>query len=87
MIEKIKTALFYGVVWLFLFSIPVGQGKHLFNLAWFYIVDTAPVNWVVNAVTGGIEAGSETAKRTADEIVGKMDSQLTKNEQINEAVE
>lgn len=76
MLKKFCIALGFGLFWLFVFSIPIGRNKHVFNLAWFYIVDTTPINWIIGTVSGGISATTNSAKETADEIVGKVDHKL-----------
>lgn len=62
-----KTILFAGLgfVWLFLFSIPVGRGKSVYDIAHYYIVDTRPVHWVIGKVQGGFEATVDGAEGTA----------------------
>lgn len=67
-----------GFVWLFLFSIPVGNGKNVFNVAHFYIVDTKPVSWAVQKVQGGIDAASETTESNAEEGVEILSNKLSK---------
>ena len=47
MLQKFSVFLLCGVAWLFLFSVPMGQSKNLFEVLHFYIVDTRPVQWVL----------------------------------------
>lgn len=79
MLRKTWITLGVGALWLFLFSIPVGRGKQLFDVLHYYVVDTAPVNWVIKMVGMGITTTGETAKQTADDIVGRVDDQLTQS--------
>jgi hypothetical protein len=46
--KKILIFFASGIAWIFLLSIPVGQGKTFFDLAHFYLVDSKPVHWVKN---------------------------------------
>lgn len=43
--------LFYGLIWLFIFSCPVGKSKKLFDLGHEYIVDSKPVHEVTSYVS------------------------------------
>ncbi len=67
-----------GFVWLFLFSIPVGKNKSVFDVAHFYIVDTKPVYWAVQKVQGGIDATSEATQTNAEEGVEILSKKLSK---------
>jgi hypothetical protein len=46
MVRHVAKFLLAGVAWVFLLSIPVGQGKSVFDLAHYFLVDSAPVNWI-----------------------------------------
>lgn len=48
MSNKFGMLILGGFLWLLLFSIPVGQGKTLFDVAHHYIVNSGPVHWIVN---------------------------------------
>lgn len=82
-----KTCITFGVgaLWLFLFSVPVGRGKQLFDVLHYYVVDTTPVNWVIRIVGLGITTTGETAKQTADDIVGRVDDKLTQSTETQRA--
>lgn len=55
-----------GVLWVFLLSIPVGQGRTLFDLAHYFLVDTAPVNWISGQFSKTV-AKTQSASETAGE--------------------
>lgn len=76
MLRKVLIGLGYGFFWLFVFSIPVGMQRKLFDVAWFYIVDTTPVTWVVNKLGMGVDATSNAAKEAKDNVVKKVDKKL-----------
>lgn len=44
MIGSLVKFLFYGFIWLFIFSIPVGNSKKLFDVGYEYIVDSDTAN-------------------------------------------
>ena len=44
--KKILIFVAIGLAWVFLLSIPVGQGKLFFDIAHHYLVDSKPVHWV-----------------------------------------
>jgi hypothetical protein len=54
-----------GLIWVFLLSIPVGQGKSVYDLAHYFLVDSTPVNWIGSQFTETVsktEAASQRAK-------------------------
>jgi len=76
--KKIFIFLIYGFVWLFIFSIPVGNGKNLFQIGYFYIVDTKPIKWLLNKSYYGAKTTENTAKDTAHEVIDKISSEVKK---------
>jgi hypothetical protein len=48
--HKVGVTLGFGVLWLFLFSIPVARNQRLFDVGFNALVDTTPMNWVVTKV-------------------------------------
>lgn len=63
-----------GIIWLFLFSIPVGhQGKRLFHLGYYYLVDTRPVHFVTNLISKTAHQTEDKANETFDDVVQKME--------------
>lgn len=63
-----NVALFFGLglVWLFVFALPVGKGKSVYEVMHYYIVDTRPVHWVVGKVQGGYDAAIDPAESSGD---------------------
>ncbi len=69
MARNISLFLLLGVLWVFLLSIPVGQGRTVYDLAHYFLVDTAPVNWISGQFSKTVartqstsEAAGESAK-------------------------
>jgi hypothetical protein len=48
-----------GFIWLFLFSIPIGHGKTLYQLGQHYIIKTSPIQWMGKKIATGYEATLE----------------------------
>jgi hypothetical protein len=63
MVKKSGIFIGLGLVWLFLFSLPVGKGKNLFELLTFYVVDTRPVHWVVGQVQSTYDSTLEATEK------------------------
>ncbi|MFZ9519349.1 MAG: hypothetical protein ACO3A4_02630 [Silvanigrellaceae bacterium] len=59
MLRSIGWFLGAGFVWLFLFSIPIGHGKTLYQLGQHYIIKTAPIQWMGSKIVTGYEATLE----------------------------
>lgn len=78
LIKKLFAFLFLGLIWLFLFSIPVGNDKKLFQVCYHYIVDTRPVHWVTNKVSMGAKTTENTAKEAAHDVIDKVGSEVKK---------
>jgi hypothetical protein len=51
-LQKVGVTLGFGVLWLYLFSVPVAHNQRLFDVAFNVVVDTAPMNWLVSKVQG-----------------------------------
>jgi len=62
-----------GVVWLFLFSIPIGHGKTLYQLGQHYIIRTTPVQWLGRQIVSGYET---TLEATEDKATGTSFKEL-----------
>lgn len=75
MLRKLFIFLGLGLVWLFIFSIPVGhQGKKLFTVAHYYIVDTKLVHFVTNLIFTTANKTTNTATDMVDDVVNKAHS-------------
>ncbi|KAB8030613.1 hypothetical protein [Fluviispira multicolorata] len=77
-LKKLFGFLFVGLIWLFIFSIPVGEGKRLYNICYTYIVDTRPVRWVKEKISSGAKTTENTAKDTASEVIDKVGKEVKK---------
>lgn len=51
-LQKLGITIGFGVLWLFLFSIPVAHNQRLFDVGFKVVVDTPAMNWVVTKVQG-----------------------------------
>jgi hypothetical protein len=60
--------LLTGVIWLFLFSFPIGHGKTLFQLGQHYIINTTPIQWLGRKITTGYEATLEAADEPLEKL-------------------
>lgn len=79
MLRPIGLFLGAGLVWLFLFSIPIGHGKTLYQLGQHYIIKTAPIQWIGAKISTGYEATLEAAdERTATNSVKELSEKLSR---------
>lgn len=62
MLKSLGLFLGAGFAWLFLFSLPVGHGKTLYQLGQHFIIKTAPVQWLGNKILAGYEATLEATE-------------------------
>ena len=77
-LKKLVIFIIFGVIWLFLFSIPVSNGKKLFQVSYYYIVDTRPVHWVFDKVSTGAKTTENNAKEAAHDVIDKVGSEVKK---------
>ena len=64
MLRSIGLFLAAGLAWLILFSLPVGQGKTLYQLGQHFIIRTAPVQWIGNKISTGYKATLEATEES-----------------------
>ncbi|MEY4065051.1 MAG: hypothetical protein RIR26_1259 [Pseudomonadota bacterium] len=64
MLRSIGLFLAAGFAWLILFSLPVGQGKTLYQLGQHFIIRTTPVQWIGNKISTGYRATLEATEET-----------------------
>lgn len=76
-----------GLVWLFVFSLPVGKGKTLYSVLNYYVVDTRPVHWVVGKVQGGYDATLEGTEEASDGIQARSRETLSQGEGLLKSIE
>lgn len=69
MMRNLISFLVFGFVWLFLFSIPVGHNRILFDVGHYYFVDTKPVRWLIEKFNVGVKASQSKASETLDQVV------------------
>lgn len=55
MLKNTLVILGLGMLWLFVFSIPVSNNRRFFDVAFNVVVDTTPMNWVVGKVQSYFE--------------------------------
>ncbi|BBH51907.1 hypothetical protein [Fluviispira sanaruensis] len=77
-LKKLIAFLFVGLIWLFIFSIPLGEGRRFFNFCYSHIVDTRPVKWVKEKVSSGAKTSENTAKEAAGEVIDKVSKEVKK---------
>ncbi len=64
----------HGLIWLFLFSIPVGHhGKRFFHVGYYYIVDTKLVHLVTDILSTSAKKTENTASDVVNDVVNKAD--------------
>jgi hypothetical protein len=74
MLRSTLQFLMYGIVWLFLFSIPIGHhNKSLYQVGHYYIVDTRPVHMVIRVVEIVFRKTNSTADHVVNEVTEKVD--------------
>ncbi len=74
MIRNIFVFLLSGILWLFIFSIPVGHHhKRVFDLGFYYIVDTRLVHLVTDLVSSTAQKTGDKANDVVDDVVNKVD--------------
>lgn len=72
MIRNLITFLIFGFVWLFLFSMPVGHGKRLFDVGYYYFVDTRPVHWFFEKFNIGVQESQSKASEAVDKVIDSV---------------
>ena len=68
-----------GVVWLFILSFPMGPDKTLFNLGYYYLVDTKPVHWAVDKIENLMSIAKDKISSMRNDVVEKVDVRLQKS--------
>jgi hypothetical protein len=76
-----------GILWLFLFSLPVGKGKSLYEVLHYYIVDTQPVHWIVDKAQGGYEATIEKTETTNETLTLRGKETLSQSSDVLKGIE
>ncbi len=76
-----------GVLWLFLFALPVGKGKSLYEVMHYYVVDTRPVHWVVGKMQGSYDATIDATAETSDTMTIQSRETLSQGSDMLKAIE
>lgn len=76
-----------GLLWLFLFSLPVGKGKSLYEVMHYYVVDTRPVHWMVGKVQGTYESTLEATEDTSNTMTHRSKETLSQGSDMLKAIE
>ncbi len=74
--------ILYGIIWLFLFSIPLDGKTKLFHVGYYYIVDTRPMHFLLKFVKSGADRTTETASDTAIEIIRKAEEKAEEKTEV-----
>lgn len=77
-LKKLVIFLLFGIIWLFLFSIPINGAKKFFHVSYYYIVDTRPVHWILDKVYSGAKITENNAKEAAHDAIDKVGSEVKK---------
>lgn len=77
-LNKLAAFIIFGLIWLFIFSIPLKNEGLLFDKLHFYIVNTKPVHWVISKISSTIKTSENTAKDTANEFIDKIETEVKK---------
>lgn len=88
MSKKAGIFIIFGLIWLFLFSIPVGQGKVVFDVASYYIVSSRPVYWLLGQIdetVANTEAGS--LRKSSQNWVDSSREKLTQSDKLYDYTE
>ncbi|MBM3382337.1 MAG: hypothetical protein FJY29_07835 [Betaproteobacteria bacterium] len=64
MLKSVGWFLGAGLTWLFLFSLPIGSGKTLYQLGQHFIIKTSPVQWLGSKISTGYEATLEATNES-----------------------
>ncbi len=79
MLRSFLIFLASGFFWLFVFSIPIGHpGKKIFEVGYFYIVDTKPIHFITNSFFKTVDKTGSKANEVVDDVVSKIDKSLLK---------
>ena len=71
--KSLLTFFISGLIWLFIFSIPVGhEGKKLYSVGYFYLVDTKPVHFVTHFLFSAANKTEKTASEVVNDVVDKV---------------
>jgi hypothetical protein len=77
-LKKLVIFLIFGMIWLFIFSIPISGDKKFFQVSYYYIVDTRPVHWILEKIYSGARTSENNAKEAAHEVIDKVSSEVKK---------
>lgn len=77
-LKKIGIFTIFGIIWLFIFSIPISSNKKIFQFFHYYIVDTTPIHWILEKLRSGFKTTELTTKEVAHKVIDKVDSEVKK---------
>ena len=72
-IRKVFWFFTMGLIWLFVFSLPIGHDKQLFSVGYYYVVDTKPVKFFEDISEKSVLFLTKTMFDLATDLVDKMD--------------
>lgn len=67
-LRKSLMAFGLGVVWLYVFSIPVDAEKRIFDVGYEHMVNIKPVHWMVGKVRNYFDETSAVAGKSRDAV-------------------
>ena len=87
MVRNISIFFGLGLLWLFLFALPIGKGKTLHGILHYYLVDTRPVHWVVGKVVGSYDATLEATDDVGEAASTAGNERLSQGESMLKSIE
>ena len=54
----------FGLIWVFVFSIPLGKGKRIFDVVHHLLVNNIPVHWTLAQIQYGFQATLEATEQS-----------------------
>jgi hypothetical protein len=86
-LQKFSIFLLSGVAWLFLFSVPLGQSKNLFEVLHFYVVDTRPVQWILGHAQTTYQTTIEATNEAKKSVIHGTKDSMTQSAEILKGIE
>jgi len=87
MFRSLFSFLLFGFVWLFVFSIPVGHNRLLFDVGHYYFVETAPVRWLIEKFNIGLKQSESKASQAVDQAIHQMTAPSESDERKKNAAD
>ncbi len=77
MIRSFLAFVVFGILWLFLFSTPIGEhGKKLYDLGYYYLVDNSLVHQIRDIIFTSAHKTEQKASDVVNDVLQKADKHL-----------